>query len=36
MQEQGIYVTNFVQGSIALVVRNNYTEEIPSYGHGRS
>jgi len=28
-----IQVNNFVEGSIALVVRNAYTEEIPSYGH---
>jgi len=32
-QEKGIFVRNFVSGSIALVVRNDYTEEIPSYGH---
>jgi len=32
-EEPGILVANFVTGSIALVVRNNYTEEIPSYGH---
>lgn len=30
---KGVYVRHFVQGSIALVIRNNYTEEIPSYGH---
>lgn len=31
--EKGIYVRHFTTGMIALIVRNNYTEEIPSYGH---
>lgn len=32
-REMAIQVDDFVEGSIALVVRNDYTEEIPSYGH---
>lgn len=32
-EQQGIYVRNFIKGSVALVMRNKYTEEIPSYGH---
>jgi len=32
-KDKGIFVQNFVEGSIALVIKNNYTEEIPSYGH---
>lgn len=32
-REHSFRVDNFVTGSIALVVENAYTEEIPSYGH---